>query len=44
MSPVVMAIVVLCLYVLFYRFYAKGFLGKKILKLDEHAVTPAHAL
>ena len=44
MSPVAMAILVLCLYLLFYRFYAKGFLGKKVFELDEHAVTPAHAM
>ncbi|MDQ6988778.1 MAG: carbon starvation protein A [Mariprofundaceae bacterium] len=44
MSPVVMAIVVLCLYLLFYRFYAKAILGKKVFGLDKNAVTPAHAL
>ena len=43
MSPVVMTIVVLILYLLFYRFYAKGVLATKVFELDEHAVTPAHA-
>ncbi len=44
MSPVVMAIVVLCLYVLFYRFYAKGILARKVFALCDDAPTPAHAL
>jgi len=44
MSPVVMAILVLCLYVLFYRFYAKGILATKVFELDEHAPTPAHTM
>ena len=44
MSPVVMAITVLCLYVLFYRLYAKKVLSRKIFELDEDAVTPAHAM
>ncbi len=44
MTPVTMAILVLCLYLLFYRFYAKGFLGRKIFELKENAVTPAHEL
>jgi len=44
MSPVTMTILVLCLYLLFYRFYAKGFLGRKIFELDGDAVTPAHEL
>jgi carbon starvation protein len=44
MSPVTMTILVLCLYLLFYRFYARGFLGRKIFELDGDAVTPAHEL
>ncbi|RMG91435.1 MAG: carbon starvation protein A [Zetaproteobacteria bacterium] len=44
MTPVVMAVIVLCLYVLFYRFYAKGLLGRKIFELSSAAQTPAHAL
>jgi len=44
MTPVTMAILVLCLYLLFYRFYAKGFLGRKIFELKENAMTPAHEL
>jgi carbon starvation protein len=39
-----MAIVVLCLYILFFRFYAQGVLGRKIFALDAGAVTPAHAM
>jgi carbon starvation protein len=44
MSPVVMAITVLCLYVLFYRLYAKKVLSRKIFELDDNAETPAHAM
>ncbi len=44
MSPVVMAIVVLCLYLLFYRFYAKGILARKVFDLRDDAPTPAHAM
>jgi carbon starvation protein len=44
MSPVVMAITVLCLYVLFYRLYAKNILSRKIFELDDSAETPAHTL
>jgi len=39
-----MAITVLCFYMLFYRFYAKGFLAKKIFELDDSAPTPAHTM
>ncbi|MDX8388257.1 MAG: carbon starvation protein A [Ghiorsea sp.] len=42
MSPAVMAIVVLSLYLTFYHFYAKGVLGRKIFKLDDKNITPAH--
>ncbi len=44
MSPVVMAITVLCLYVLFYRLYAKNILSRKIFELDESVATPAHTM
>jgi len=44
MSPVVMALLVLSLYLVFFRFYAKGFLARKIFQLDENAETPAHAM
>ena len=44
MSPVVMTITVLCLYVLFYRLYAKNILSRKIFELDDNAETPAHAM
>ncbi|MDQ6982899.1 MAG: carbon starvation protein A [Mariprofundus sp.] len=44
MSPVVMAITVLCFYMLFYRFYAKGVLAKKIFELDDSDPTPAHTM
>ncbi|TLS66987.1 carbon starvation protein A [Mariprofundus erugo] len=43
MSPVVMTIVVLCLYLLFFRFYANGFLARKIFDLNGAAITPAHS-
>ncbi len=42
MSPAVMAIVVLSLYMTFYHFYAKGFLGKKVFELNDENITPAH--
>ena len=44
MSPAVMAIIVLCLYFAFYRFYAKRVLGTRIFELNAEAATPAHAL
>jgi len=44
MSPVVMAVMVLCIYLIFYRFYAKGFLAKKIFSLDDKNKTPAHTM
>lgn len=44
MTPVTMAITVLCLYLVFYRFYAKGFLASRIFDLDPKAITPAHSL
>jgi len=39
-----MTIIVLCLYLLFYRFYARGLLGRKVFALDARAETPAHAM
>ncbi len=44
MTPVVMAIMVLSLYMIFFRFYAKGVLGRRIFELDHQAETPAHEL
>ncbi|RKZ40172.1 MAG: carbon starvation protein A [Gammaproteobacteria bacterium] len=44
MSPTMMAIIVLCLYVVFYHFYAKKWLAKRIFILKESAQTPAHRL
>ena len=44
MSPAVMAIVVLSLYLTFYHFYAKGILGRKVFGLDDSHITPAHAM
>jgi carbon starvation protein len=44
MSPVVATILVLSLYVVFYRFYAKVILARRVFDLQEDAVTPAHAL
>lgn len=44
MSPVVMAILVLSLYVVFYRLYARGVLSRRIFALRAEAATPAHAL
>ncbi len=44
MTPVTMAILVLCLYLLFYRFYAKGILGRRVFELNADAATPAHEL
>ncbi len=44
MSPVVMAVTVLCFYMLFYRFYARGVLAKKIFELDDSLPTPAHVM
>jgi len=44
MSPAVMAIVVLSLYLTFYHFYAKNFLGRKVFELNDDNPTPAHTL
>ncbi|GAV19580.1 carbon starvation protein [Mariprofundus micogutta] len=44
MSPVVMAVTVLCLYLIFFRFYAKRILARKVFELDDVNETPAHAL
>ena len=44
MTPVVMAITVLCLYLIFFRFYAKRILARKVFELDDANETPAHAM
>lgn len=44
MTPVTMAILILCLYLVFYRFYARGFLGRRVFELDDTVPTPAHEL
>jgi len=44
MSPIAITIIVLILYVLFYRFYAKGILAKKVFDLNDENLTPAHTL
>jgi len=44
MSPVVMAILVLSLYVVFYRFYARGLLARRVFGLNDDTPTPAHTL
>jgi len=44
MTPVAMAILVLCLYLLFYRFYAKGFLARRVFELSDAHQTPAHEM
>jgi len=44
MTPVVMAILVLSLYVVFYRFYARGVLARRVFALSDSNPTPAHVL
>lgn len=44
MSPQIMAIIVLCLYIIFYYVYAKWWLAKRVFILDASALTPAHTL
>ena len=44
MSPMVMAILVLSLYILFFRFYAKGLLAHRVFGLSDAEPTPAHLL
>ncbi|MDX8402449.1 MAG: carbon starvation CstA family protein [Mariprofundaceae bacterium] len=44
MSPITITILVLACYLVFFRFYAKGFLGHRIFELDADAATPAHVL
>ncbi len=44
MSPAVMAIVVLSLYFVFYHFYAKAVLGRKVFELNDANITPAHSM
>jgi len=42
MTPVVMTIIVLCFYLVFFHFYAKRVLARKIFELDDNNKTPAH--
>lgn len=44
MSPVVMAITVLSLYLVFYQVYAKRILARRVFALSDATETPAHAL
>ena len=44
MTPVVMAITVLCLYLIFFHFYAKRILARKVFELDDSNETPAHTM
>ncbi len=44
MTPVVMAVLVLSLYVVFYRFYAQRVLAKRVFALSDATPTPAHSL
>ena len=43
MSPTAAAALAIAAYALAYKVYS-GFLAKRLFELDEHAVTPAHAL
>ncbi|HID36282.1 MAG TPA: carbon starvation protein A [Ghiorsea sp.] len=44
MSPAVMAILVISLYLTFYHFYAKRVLARKVFELDDSNITPAHSM
>jgi carbon starvation protein len=44
MSPQVLAVIALCLYVVFYHLYAKRWLARRVFTLNPNARTPAHAL
>ena len=44
MSPAVMAILVISLYLTFYHFYAKRVLALKVFELDDNNITPAHSM
>jgi carbon starvation protein len=44
MTPDVMAVLVLSLYAVFYHFYARRFLARRVFALDPEAVTPAHSM
>jgi len=44
MSPAIMALIVMCLYFVFYHFYAKQWLAKRVFELNPSAQTPAHTL
>ncbi|MBF0281743.1 MAG: carbon starvation protein A [Zetaproteobacteria bacterium] len=42
MTPVMMTILVLCCYFLFFRFYAKGLLARKVFQINDAEPTAAH--
>ncbi|OAD23129.1 carbon starvation protein A, partial [Candidatus Thiomargarita nelsonii] len=44
MSPPIMALIVMCLYFVFYHFYAKQWLAKRVFELNPSTQTPAHTL
>jgi carbon starvation protein len=44
MSPPIMALIVLFLYFVFYHFYAKEWLAKRVFELNPSTQTPAHRL
>jgi len=44
MSPKIMVLIVLCLYFVFYHFYAKQWLAKRVFVLKDSGQTPAHRL
>ncbi len=44
MTPDIMAILVLSFYAVFYHFYARKVLARRVFALDENAVTPAHSM
>jgi len=44
MSPVVVAILVLSLYIVFFHFYGKGILARRVFAISSDAPTPAHTL
>lgn len=44
MTPRIIAVIVLLLYALFYQFYARRFLARKVFKLSTEPTTPAHTM
>ena len=44
MTPRIMAVIVLILYALFYQFYARRFLARKVFDLNSEPTTPAHTM